>query len=163
MAALISAIPYLPCPLSWHYVGNLTAHSRHPPALGYMGLGDGKADPLRLLRPRWVLAAFALIGCLHLYQGAGTFFVGWRAVLRAVMRGLPRPRTPACWRVVCSASGCRPRPRASPCGMRGAPLSRGVTAIPLTPIEAVGVDRGGPSGREVRCRAPGHRSFGIVF
>ena len=29
------------------------------------------------------LAAYALIGCLHLYQGAGTFFVAY---------GLPRPR-----------------------------------------------------------------------
>lgn len=27
----------------------------------------------------------------------------------------------------------------------------------------VDVGRGGPSGREVRCRAPDHRSFGIVF
>ena len=51
--------------------------------------------PSRPFRSLSGLAAFALIGCLHLYQGAGTFFVGWRAVLRAVKRGLPRPRTPA--------------------------------------------------------------------
>lgn len=46
------------------------------PFRSLLRLGGRQADPTRPFRSLSGLAASALIGCLHLYQGAGTLFVG---------------------------------------------------------------------------------------